>query len=133
MKRILATARPARGAAAVLVLVAVALAAPACTKSRVNASWFGNVAIKGYDPVACFTDGRPVPGVPEFHATRGGATRRFATAVHRDLFVADPERYAPQYGGYCACAVAQGTTADIDPAAWTIVDGKLYLNRSLEV
>jgi hypothetical protein len=62
-----------------------------------------------------------------------GATWRFASAEHRDRFAVDPERYAPQYGGYCAWAVSQGYTAKIDPAAWKIVDDKLYLNYSKDV
>jgi hypothetical protein len=62
-----------------------------------------------------------------------GATWRFASAANRDRFAAAPERYAPQYGGYCAWAVSQGYTAGIDPEAWTIVDGKLYLNYDREV
>ena len=57
-----------------------------------------------------------------------GATWYFSTQTHKDLFEGDPEKYAPQYGGYCAYAVSQGITADIDPQAWKIVDGKLYLN-----
>jgi hypothetical protein len=59
-----------------------------------------------------------------------GTTWIFASAENRDRFQADPERYAPQYGGYCAYAVSKGHTASIDPKAWTIVDGKLYLNYS---
>lgn len=86
------------------------------------------IAIKGYDAVAYFLDGNPVRGNGEFtHAWRG-AEWRFSSARHRDLFAGDPEKYAPRYGGYCAFAVSIGRTADIDPAEWTIVDGKLYLN-----
>jgi hypothetical protein len=62
-----------------------------------------------------------------------GAKWFFATAANRDLFESDPEKYAPQYGGYCAYAVAMGKTADIDPNAWKIVDGKLYLNYNQEI
>ena len=91
------------------------------------------VAIRGYDPVAYFTDGRPVEGRPEFTATRDGATWRFASAEHKAAFGADPAKYAPQYGGYCAWAVSQGYTAPIDPNAWKVVDGKLYLNYSADV
>ncbi len=98
----------------------------------VNASVFG-VAIKGYDPVAYFTDAKPVKGGTDFTFDWNGATWRFASAAHRDTFKAAPEKYAPQYGGYCAWAVSEGRTAGIDPAAWKIVNGKLYLNYSLEV
>jgi len=90
-------------------------------------------AIRGYDPVAYFTEEKAVAGKPEFTAEYQGATWRFASAANRDAFVADPAKYAPQYGGYCAWAVSQGYTAPIDPDAWTVRDGKLYLNYSLPV
>jgi YHS domain-containing protein len=102
-------------------------------KDPVYTSLFGNVALSGYDPVAYFTDGRPVEGRPEFELAWNGATWRFASAEHRDLFKAAPERYAPRYGGYCAYAVSQGYTASADPQAWKIVDGHLYLNYNREV
>lgn len=85
-------------------------------------------AIKGYDPVAYFTEGKPVPGSPEHVAEHKGSTFRFASKANRDAFVADPAKYAPQYGGFCAFGTAGGYKAKIDPAAFTIVDGKLYLN-----
>ncbi len=91
------------------------------------------VAIRGTDPVAYFTEGRPVAGDPAITADWGGATWRFASAANRDRFLADPAALAPQYGGYCAWAVANGYTAETDPEAWKIVGGKLYLNYSLEV
>jgi hypothetical protein len=115
-------------AALVVLLPAAALAAP-----RVNKSFLAGVALDGYDPVAYFTDGKPVAGVAEIRHEWNGAVWRFATPEHRDLFAADPAKYAPQYGGYCAYAVSKGYTADIDPEAWKIVDGKLYLNYDLEV
>jgi len=86
------------------------------------------VAIKGTDPVAYFTEGQPLPGRAEFEYEWQRATWRFASAENRDLFANNPEQYAPEYGGYCAWAVSQGYTAPIDPNAWKIVDGKLYLN-----
>ncbi len=99
----------------------------------INSTLFGNLAVDGYDTVAYFTDGKPVEGKKEFSHEWQGATWRFASAAHRDLFAADPEKYAPQFGGYCAWAVSQGYTADIDPEAWKIVDGKLYLNYNKKV
>lgn len=99
---------------------------------QVNTDGAG-VAILGYDPVAYFTDAKAVPGKPEFTARHDGATWRFATAAHRDAFVADPARYAPQYGGYCAYGVAGNYKVKIDPDAWRIEDGKLYLNYDLSV
>lgn len=119
-----------RGLASLVLLL---VAAPALALSPVNKTLFGGLAIDGYDPVAYFTDGRPVEGSSEFSFAWQGATWRFASAAHRDLFAGSPGKYAPQYGGYCAYAVAQGHTADIDPAAWTVVDGRLYLNYDLEI
>lgn len=91
------------------------------------------LAIRGYDPVAYFTDGKPVKGKAEFTSEHEGAVWRFASAANRDAFAADPLRYAPQYGGYCAWAVSEGYTASTDPDAWKIVDDKLYLNYSRSV
>ena len=90
-------------------------------------------AIRGYDPVAYFTSGKPVKGSKEFTTQWRGATWYFASAENRDRFAQAPEKYAPQYGGYCAYGVSQGYTVSIDPAAWTVVDGKLYLNYSASV
>jgi len=88
------------------------------------------LAIRGYDPVAYFEQSAAVKGSPEFQQQWTGATWRFSSAANRDLFAAHPEKYAPRYGGYCAYAVSEGHTASIDPEAWRIVDGKLYLNYS---
>ncbi|MGI9433091.1 MAG: YHS domain-containing (seleno)protein [Myxococcota bacterium] len=93
----------------------------------VNETFFG-VAIHGYDPVAYFDEGAPREGSKEHTLEWRGATWRFASAEHLERFRADPESFAPQYGGYCAYAVSQGATADGDPELWAIVDGKLYLN-----
>ena len=88
------------------------------------------LAIRGTDPVAYFTQGEPVAGNSEYTYTWNDATWQFASAENRDLFAANPDQYAPQYGGFCAWAVSQGYTASIDPNAWRIVGGKLYLNYS---
>lgn len=98
----------------------------------VNTTLLG-VAIKGYDPVSYFTDSKPVKGDSDYSYEWNGAEWRFSSAAHRDLFKADPVKYAPQYGGYCAWAVSRGYTAGIDPDAWKIVNGRLYLNYSLKV
>lgn len=90
-------------------------------------------AIGGYDPVAYFTEGKPVQGNDQFTFEWQGAAYKFASADHLALFEADAEKYAPQYGGYCAYAVSEGYTASTVPEAWTIVDDKLYLNYSLGV
>ncbi|MBK9167029.1 MAG: YHS domain-containing protein [Bryobacterales bacterium] len=87
------------------------------------------VALKGYDPVAYFTESKPVKGDPATSAVWEGATYYFASPANRDLFQASPAKYVPQYGGYCAYAVSKGHTAGISPNAWKIVEGKLYLNH----
>jgi YHS domain-containing protein len=117
-----------RLALTVLVLAPLALRA----EKPVNTTLFG-VAIKGYDPVAYFTQGKPAKGDSDFETEWNGATWRFASAANRDAFKASPDKYTPQYGGYCAWAVSQGYTANIDPDAWKIVNGKLYLNYSTDV
>jgi hypothetical protein len=85
------------------------------------------VAIKGYDPVAYFTPGKPSPGSTDISYDWEGARWQFASAAHRDLFRQDPDAYAPQYGGYCALGMVGGSRGQVDPEAWAIVDGKLYL------
>ena len=119
----------------VLLLQAVTAltAPPAVAKEPVYTGVFSSLAVSGYDPVAYFVEGRPVEGRKAFEFEWNGATWRFANAENRAAFAADPEKFAPQYGGYCAWAVSQGTTASTDPEAWRIVDGKLYLNYSKSV
>ena len=92
-----------------------------------------DLAVSGYDAVAYFADGRAVPGDEAYHYAWNGAAWRFASQAHLDQFKADPARYAPQFGGYCAWAVSQGYTASADPMAWRIVDGRLYLNYDQNV
>jgi hypothetical protein len=108
--------------------LACAIAALAGNVEPVNGG--GGTALKGYDPVAYFAQNQAVKGSPQFSYDWMNAKWLFATAENRDKFKASPEQYAPQYGGYCAYAVSQGRTAPIDPDAWRIVDGKLYLNYS---
>jgi YHS domain-containing protein len=90
-------------------------------------------AIRGYDPVAYHRQLGPVQGSAQFTHQWRGATWHFASAANRDLFKASPEKYAPQYGGYCAFGVASGYAVAIDPEAWSVVEGKLYLNYSKSV
>lgn len=97
-------------------------------QSRISTDIIKGVAVGGYDPVAYFTDKKPVPGKTDVTLEHEGVTWRFSTAANRDAFKADPAKYAPQYGGYCAWAVSQGYTAKGDPNIWSITDGKLYLN-----
>ena len=97
---------------------------------EINTGYFGNVAIEGYDPVAYFTMKKAVKGSDKFTHKWLGAVWQFANAEHRDLFMKKPISYAPQYGGFCADGMAYGTTtANLDPEAFRIIDGKLYLNH----
>jgi len=86
------------------------------------------LVIRGYDPVAYFTEGRPVPRRSDLEVKYQGGKYLFASPANRDAFKANPEKYLPQYGGYCAFGVAMGKKFDIDPGSWRIVDGKLYFN-----
>ena len=122
-----------RRVAPLALLLFVAATAQLAALEPINKTLLGGVAVDGYDPVAYFTEGRPVEGRSEFSYRWRGATWRFASAANRDLFAAAPGKYAPQYGGYCAWAVAQGYAADADPEAWKIVEGKLYLNYNQKV
>jgi YHS domain-containing protein len=117
-----------------LALSPLVISGPALAdKAPIWTSFGSNVAIKGYDPVAYFTQSRPVQGSDQFKLNYQGAEFRFANAANRDVFKANPARYAPQFGGYCAWAVSQGYTAGIDPNAWAIVGGKLYLNYNKDI
>jgi hypothetical protein len=86
-----------------------------------------HVAIGGYDTVAYFTMGKPTRGDPRFEASWQEARWQFASAEHRDMFVRDPDRYAPRYGGFCTVGLARGYLSTVDPEAWRIVDGRLFL------
>jgi len=93
----------------------------------------GGVAIHGYDPVAYFQDQKPVKGKKDFQYSWMGTTWRFASNENLELFKANPEKYAPQYGGYCAYGMSAGYAAPTEPDAWTVIDGKLYLNFNKQV
>ena len=92
-----------------------------------------STAVGGYDPVAYFTEGKPVEGKRDITWSWKGVTWRFANEKNREAFKASPEKYAPQYGGHCAWAVSSGYTAKGDPKHWKIVNGKLYLNYNAKV
>ena len=121
-----------RGVPGALLALALGLAAPALAGGfhgdgpiRVDSQ---GVAVKGYDLVAYFREGRPRRGLPEFEHRFSGARFRFASAAHRDLFAQEPEKYLPAFGGYCALGVANGYKDDMDPHAFEIVEGRLYFN-----
>jgi YHS domain-containing protein len=88
------------------------------------------VALKGYDPVAYFTDRKPTPGDPQYETTYDGTRYRFASAQHLELFKADPDRYAPQFAGSCAAGIAMGVKVEADPESWMIADGRLFVFSS---
>jgi YHS domain-containing protein len=97
-------------------------------------SLYAGLGAKGYDVVAYFTEGYPVQGNADHTHEHGGVTWRFASAHNRDLFVAEPAKYAPQYGGFCAWGVAQGRLFDVDPVnGWKVLDGKLFLNFNADI
>lgn len=114
-------------------LALVLIAIPAFAASPIYTEVFSSTAVSGYDTVAYFTEGAPVKGSDDFKTKYKGATWKFSSTENLEKFKENPEKYAPQYGGYCAYAVAQGTTASGDPKQWKIVDGKLYLNYNAEI
>lgn len=122
---------PAFLRAAVVLAAVVLAAAPAAADSPYFTD--DGAAIRGYDPVAYFRQGAAVEGSAAHSLEWGGVTWHFASAANRQAFRERPEAYAPEYGGYCAFAAASNQLVSIDPGAWTIRDGKLYLNYSPSV
>jgi hypothetical protein len=114
-----------------LALATILAASTAVAGESIN-KYADDLAIFGYDTVAYFTDERPVKGSPDFEYVWQDARWRFASAEHSTLFAAQPDRYAPQFGGFCTGAVALGRLSPIDPQAWLIVDGRLYLHYDKE-
>ena len=113
-----------------VLVVGIARSALADSNSpvpAVNAS--EGIGLKGYDPVAYFINGTPTQGSEPYNFVWKGVAYRFASAGNLERFKADPEKYLPQYGGYCAYAMSLDRIADIDPSRWAIVNGKLYLNN----
>lgn len=122
---------------AALSAVAV-LSAPLLTTAAQAAGFDVNatttdLALRGVDPVSYFAMGKPVEGAVDITAKHNGAVYRFASEDNKALFTANPEKYAPQFGGYCAFAAGKGFKFDGDPDVWAIVDDKLYLNVSAKV
>ncbi len=99
----------------------------------INTTWIGNLAVEGYDTVAYFTEGKAVEGDRKYQTEWMGANWRFASEKHLALFLENPEKYAPQYGGYCAYAVSNDDLAGIDPEQFHIHEGKLYLNYNARI
>lgn len=99
----------------------------AATTERIVVDWHTGLAIGGYDPVAFYTDGRPVPGSPDFELAYGGAVWRFCNIGNREAFAARPDVYAPQFGGYDPLGVAHGVAVAGNPSLWLISGGRLFL------
>lgn len=117
----------------ILVTAFIVVSAASLFAQKAEVFNTSNDAIRGYDPVAYFTDGKPVKGSENLTYQWKEANWHFSSKDNLDLFMKNPEKYAPQYGGYCAYGMSEGHKAPTDPKAWTIVDGKLYLNYSLDV
>lgn len=119
-----------------ILLIGIASAIGACSRSAetiaLNIDSTGK-ALRGYDAVAYFAVNNAVKGDPKYEYVWNGAKWLFSSEENMKKFQSNPEAYAPQYGGYCAYAVSEGYTADADPEAWEVVDGKLYLNYSTKV
>lgn len=116
-----------------LVMVALLLSINAQAIDPVHTSLFSNKAIKGYDTVAYFIESRPVKGKQAYVTSYMGAQWLFSSQENLNLFLSEPKKYTPQYGGYCAYAVSQNYTASIKPELFTIYQGKLYLNYNESV
>jgi YHS domain-containing protein len=114
------------------IALAPAFALDPASTAPINLDKAG-VALRGTDPVGYFTASKPVPGTAAFQSTWEGATYQFASAASKAAFEAEPAKYAPKYGGFCAYAASQGYKADADPNAWKIVEGKLYVNYNKAV
>ena len=116
-----------------LLLVAAFFTSAAFANDPIETGTFNNYAIYGYDPVAYFTMEKAVKGDKKITHEWRGAEWHFSSEEHKAMFVSDPEKYAPQYGGYCAYAMSDNRLVGIDEDAWTIHNGKLYLNYSMSV
>jgi YHS domain-containing protein len=120
-------------AAAFLATGGLIAPAACAAKPEIYTSIVSDLAVGGYDAVAYFKDGKPVEGSKSFEMKHKGATWRFANAANLAAFKADPAKYAPQYGGHCAWAAANGYTAKGDPKYWKVVGDKLYLNYNADI
>lgn len=117
----------------IIILLSFLWSATALAAKPVYSGGKERAAIRGYDPVAYFVENEPVKGSDEYTIEHNGAKWMFSNQENLDAFKENPEKYSPQYGGYCAYAVARGTTASIKPEYFTIEEGKLYLNYSKSV
>lgn len=116
----------ALGAATTAVLATL----PRQASAVIYTGFVPGTAVGGYDAVAYHTEGSALPGSEAITTSHDGATWRFVSEANRDAFIADPDAYAPEYGGHCAWAMAQGYLAQGDPEIWRIIDGRLFLNAT---
>jgi len=113
--------------AAIFALVGLDRVALGSTTERVVVNRYSGLAIEGFDPVAYFTDDRPIRGLPDFEAAEGGAVWRFQNAGNRDAFAANPEIYGPQFGGYDPIDIARGVAFAGNPRFFVVTGQRLYL------
>ena len=111
----------------VTLLLFAAVAMAGADDAKLVATGPDHVAIRGYATVAYFTDGKAIKGSPSFEYVWDDARWQFASLAHRDMFIADPDGYAPQFGGFCSGAIRNGVLVPANPKSWAIVDGKLYM------
>ncbi len=116
-----------------MVLALTLLSTPVLAAGLVNTAGVSHIAVEGYDPVAFFTDAKQVKGSPSISATYQGAVYFFASEQHKQMFTANPDKYAPQYGGFCAFGVGNEVLVPVDISTWQVRNGKLYLNFDHEV
>lgn len=118
----------------IAAVAAITFSAISFTQAGTNTETDANdVILAGHDAVAYFTQGKPVEGMAKYTANHNGAIYRFSSAKNRDTFKAEPSRYAPQYGGFCAYGMTFGKKFEIDGKAFEVVDGKLYVNKNRDV
>jgi YHS domain-containing protein len=118
---------------ALAVLALTLLSTPIVAADLVNVAGASHVAIEGYDPVAFFTDAKPVKGSPSISATHQGAVYFFASEDHKKLFTVSPDKYVPQYGGFCAFGVGLDALFPVDISTWQVRNGRLYLNLDHDI
>jgi len=119
-------------ASAIFILALVASGASALAGEPVGAADSVRLVLKGFDPVAYFTDGKPVRGRAAYSYDWDEGRYYFETKSHRDMFVADPDRFAPQFSGYCTQSMARGIRKEGNPEAWVVMDGRLFVSGAQE-
>ena len=116
-----------------LLVAAILFSSQALAEDAIYTGYFSDLAVSGYDTVAYFSEGKPVKGDSSYKTSYKGATWHFSNQENKRKFLAEPAKYAPQYGGYCAWAMANNDTAKGEPLQWTIEQGKLYLNYNTDI